>query len=265
MHSHDFRDAAEFKGRRLLIVGSSYSAEDISLQTLKYGAKDVIVTYRNSPMGFKWPKGIEERPLVQRFDETTAYFKDGTKAEIDTVILCTGYLHHYPHLADDLRYIGPNILYPDNLYKGTLWMKGGNNRMMYIGAMDQYYTWTMFDAQAKWAVQYIMGKIKLPEREAMMDEIKKWTKREKGLKDCHEQIDFQRDFTEDVAKDADYGCSLDVAALFHTWEGHKYDNILTYRDQSFASIFSGKPTPVHHSSFMEALDDSMETYLKVKD
>ena len=91
------------------------------------------------------------------------------------------------------------------------------------------------------------------------------TSREIGLKDCNEQIDFQRDFTEDVAKDADYGCSLDVAALFHTWEGHKYDNILTYRDQSFASIFSGKPTPVHHSSFMEALDDSMETYLKVKE
>ena len=98
-------------------------------------------------------------------------------SQIDAVILCTGYLHHYPHLADELRYIGPNILYPDNLYKGTLWMKGGNNRMMYIGAMDQYYTWTMFDAQAKWAVQYIMGKIKLPEREAMLDEIKQWTKR----------------------------------------------------------------------------------------
>ena len=69
------------------------------------------------------------------------------------------------------------------------------------------------------------------------------TSREKGLKDCHEQIDFQRDFTEDVAKDADYGCSLDVAALFHTWEGHKYENILTYRDQSFASIFPGSPRP----------------------
>ena len=32
MHSHDFRDAAEFKGRRLLVVGSSYSAEDIAMQ-----------------------------------------------------------------------------------------------------------------------------------------------------------------------------------------------------------------------------------------
>ncbi len=82
MHSHDFRDAGEFKGRRLLVVGSSYSAEDIAMQTLKYGTKHVIATYRNAPMGFKWPKGIEERPLVQRFDETTAYFKDGSKAEV---------------------------------------------------------------------------------------------------------------------------------------------------------------------------------------
>ena len=43
MHSHDFRDAAEFKGRRLLVVGSSYSAEDIAIQVIKYGAKDVII------------------------------------------------------------------------------------------------------------------------------------------------------------------------------------------------------------------------------
>lgn len=82
MHSHDFRDAAEFKNRNVLVVGASYSAEDIALQTRKYGAKHVIATYRNAPMGFKWPKGIEERPLVQRFDETTAYFKDGSKAEV---------------------------------------------------------------------------------------------------------------------------------------------------------------------------------------
>ena len=69
---------------------------------------------------------------------------------------------------------------------------------------------------------------------------------------------------EDLAKESDYGCSLDVSALFHTWAKHKQDNILTYRDQSFKSVFSGKATPVHHTSFMTALDDSMETYLKVK-
>ena len=35
MHAHDFRDACEFKGKRLLLVGSSYSAEDIGMQCIK--------------------------------------------------------------------------------------------------------------------------------------------------------------------------------------------------------------------------------------
>merc|ERR1719325_477618 len=59
LHSHDFRDACEFAGKRLLIVGASYSAEDIALQTIKYGAKKVICTYRSRPFGFKWPETIE--------------------------------------------------------------------------------------------------------------------------------------------------------------------------------------------------------------
>jgi hypothetical protein len=38
LHSHDFRDAQEFAGKDLLVLGSSYSAEDIALQSKKYGA-----------------------------------------------------------------------------------------------------------------------------------------------------------------------------------------------------------------------------------
>ena len=46
MHSHDFRDALEFKGKDILIVGRSYSAEDVGSQCWKYGAKSITVTYR---------------------------------------------------------------------------------------------------------------------------------------------------------------------------------------------------------------------------
>ena len=49
--------------------------------------------------------------------------------------------------------------------------------MLYIGLMDQFYSFPMFDAQANWIVQYLMGKIKLPEREQMLKDIKSWTKR----------------------------------------------------------------------------------------
>jgi trimethylamine monooxygenase len=39
LHAHDFRDALEFKDKDVLIVGRSYSAEDIGSQCWKYGAK----------------------------------------------------------------------------------------------------------------------------------------------------------------------------------------------------------------------------------
>ena len=65
MHAHDFREANEFAGKRLLLIGASYSAEDIALQCLKYGAKSIVCSWRSRPMGFKWPKEVEERPLVQ--------------------------------------------------------------------------------------------------------------------------------------------------------------------------------------------------------
>ena len=41
---------------------------------------------------------ISERPLVQRFEGRTAVFKDGSTAEVDVVLMCTGYLHSYPFL-----------------------------------------------------------------------------------------------------------------------------------------------------------------------
>jgi len=78
LHAHDFRDAREFAGKDLLLLGSSYSAEDIGSQCWKYGAKSITVAYRNAPMGFKWPDNWKEVPKLERVDETTAYFADGT-------------------------------------------------------------------------------------------------------------------------------------------------------------------------------------------
>ena len=34
LHAHDFRDKSEFSGKTLLLIGSSYSAEDIALQCI---------------------------------------------------------------------------------------------------------------------------------------------------------------------------------------------------------------------------------------
>ena len=165
LHGHDFRDALEFKGKRLLIVGASYSAEDIALQNLKYGAASVTCTYRTGAMGFKWPEGIEELPLVTKFEGSTAHFGDGSTREIDAVILCTGYQHHFPFMEDSLRLRTHNRMWTPNLYKGVVWMD--NTKLAYLGMQDQYYTFSMFDAQAWYVRDAILGRIALPSREEM--------------------------------------------------------------------------------------------------
>ena len=41
LHAHDFREAREFEGKDILILGTSYSAEDIGSQCWKYGCKSI--------------------------------------------------------------------------------------------------------------------------------------------------------------------------------------------------------------------------------
>ena len=60
LHSHDFRASEEFAGKRLLLIGASYSAEDIALQCMKYGASSVICTWRTKSVSkFKIPKNAK--------------------------------------------------------------------------------------------------------------------------------------------------------------------------------------------------------------
>ncbi|XP_023330765.1 flavin-containing monooxygenase FMO GS-OX3 isoform X1 [Eurytemora carolleeae] len=263
LHSHDFREANEFTGKRLLCIGASYSAEDIALQCIKYGAESVVISYRTKAMGFNWPKEITERPLVDRFEGKTVHFKDGSSSEVDAVIMCTGYLHSYPYLREELRLKASNVLYPPGLYKGLVWQKGGNNKLLYSGVQDQYYTYTMFDVCGLWIAKLIQGKVQLPDRDTMEKDWKTWHARCGTLNSDAEDISFQTDFIQDLVKDLgdDYPYNVDTQEIFNTWEHHKVEDILSYRDKSFASKYTGTPSPIHHTTFMKALDDSMATFL----
>ena len=96
---HDFRDALEFKGKDLLIVGSSYSAEDIGSQCYKYGAKSVTISYRTAADGLRLAGELRGAcRCCSRSTDKTAHFIDGTHQGVDAIILCTGYQHHFPFL-----------------------------------------------------------------------------------------------------------------------------------------------------------------------
>ncbi len=183
LHSHDFRDAVEFAGKNLLILGSSYSAEDIALQSLKYGAESITIAYRTAPMGFGWPDGITEVPALQHLDGRTAHFADGSTREVDAIILCTGYQHHFPFIDPELRLQTTNNLYPPGLYKGVVWT--ANPKLLYLGMQDQYYTFNMFDAQAFVARDVVLGRLPLPEADAMAADVDRMAGQIRGGRQRH--------------------------------------------------------------------------------
>jgi trimethylamine monooxygenase len=264
LHAHDFRDAMEFKGKDILIIGTSYSAEDIGSQCWKYGCKSVTVSHRTRPMGFHWPDTWREVPLLTRVDKNTAHFKDGTTAQVDAIILCTGYLHHFAFLPDSLRLRTTNRLWPLGLYKGVVWEE--NPKLFYLGMQDQFYTFNMFDAQAWYARDVMLGRIALPSKAEMTADSLAWREREEKLETDEDMIWFQGDNVRELIDMTDYP-SFDIEAVnktFMEWEHHKHDDIMGFRNNCYRSLMTGNMQPKHHTPWVEAMDDSMESYLQTK-
>ncbi|MBC9943233.1 NAD(P)/FAD-dependent oxidoreductase [Leucobacter sp. cx-328] len=260
-HAHDFRGAEGFDGLDVLVIGSSYSAEDIGTQCFKMGAKSVTASYRTQAMGYEWPKGFEERPLVQRFDGSIAHFADGSTKRFDVVIFCTGYVHKYPYLPTELALSGPNTVYPAGLYRGVVWDKNPN--LFYVGAQDQWFTFNMFDAQAWFVRDVILGRRELPTASERAQSITDWTTRFEAIGGDVESIEFQGSYVRDLIDASDYPDFNveDAAEIFISWKGHKAKNIMGYRDLTYRSVITGTHAAKHHTAWMDELDDSVERYL----
>ncbi|MGX0976314.1 trimethylamine monooxygenase [Roseovarius sp. MBR-51] len=262
LHAHDFRDALEFKDKDILIVGTSYSAEDIGSQCWKYGCKSVTVSHRTAPMGFNWPDNWQEVPLLQKVEGNTAYFKDGTTKDVDAVILCTGYKHHFPFLPDDLRLKTANRLATADLYKGVAFVR--EPALFYLGMQDQWFTFNMFDAQAWWVRDAIMGRIALPDQATMEADVIDRVAREDAGEDDYAAIWYQGDYVKELIDETDYP-SFDVEGAckaFKEWKGHKKKDIMGFRNNAYKSVITGTMAPMHHTPWKDALDDSLEVYLQ---
>ena len=119
----------------------------------------------------------------------TATFKDGSTKEIDAVILCTGYKHHFPFMPDALRLKTANRLCSDSLYRGVVWE--ANPKLFYLGMQDQWYTFNMFDAQAWYARDVILGRQEIPSAEEQKADFDAWRAREGTLNTDEEMIEYQ--------------------------------------------------------------------------
>lgn len=265
LHSKDVKHVSEFKGQRLLIIGAALSGEDLALLSQKFGVEHIIISWKDKPLGHNWHRGIEERQLVEKFQGNTAYFKDGTTAEVDVVLLCTGYRLEFPFLSDELRLKSKMLFHPENLYNGILWMNGGNDKLMYNGLQYTIFNFTLFEAQAVWSCGNIMGTLKLPPREEMRAEIEEWGQKVKDAtrnRDYYDIVGFNFQYFKHMVETVGYTKDvLEARELLEQWWEHRKDDTNTWKDKQFKCIYTGKLAPAPKIPWKDNFDDSLETFL----
>merc|ERR1719273_205318 len=95
----------------------------------------------------------------------------------------------------------------------------------------------------------------------LMQNVPKWKQRIAGKSLPMEKFAIRKS-----QRFLDQGCFLVLPALelIYVWHHDKEVDVLSYRDKSFASKFTGTKSPIHHSTFMSALDDSKECFMATK-
>ncbi|XP_036333059.1 senecionine N-oxygenase-like [Rhagoletis pomonella] len=166
MHSHVFRKADTFKDATVLMVGAGRSGMDITHHIYPY-AKRVYLSHhlQEKPPITDFMPNVVQKPVVVRYTENGAIFKDGTQANFAHIIFCTGYSLTIPFLSADCNlHVHDNFVYP--LYKHCININ--HPTMCFIGLPIYAYPIQLFDMQMRFVMQYYSRKLQLPSAEDML-------------------------------------------------------------------------------------------------
>lgn len=264
LHSHDFRSARDFVGQNVLIIGNSASADDIALQLYKYNAKSITISYRTRPRGIKWPEKIKEIPLLVKIEQENVYFIDGSSQQVDAIIFCTGYLHYFPFLDDNLRLkTTRRSMYAPNLYKGIFWLN--EPRIIYLGMHYLTVGLNIGNIQAFYARDYILGKISLPlTKDEMQSDIARWEAKGKTIRNYADYVGFFKEYIRDLLAATVYP-RFDIDRMGQLAVGSvqgRSENMLTYREKTYSSTLTNTMSIIHHTPWLNEMDDRLENFVK---
>ena len=144
MHSTEMNHfEANLRGKKVLLIGDSYSAEDLALQSIKLGAEQIYITsgesYGTASSVNAWPgdrvkvlwymlptgvtadgKGIILSTVKWNYSTERYDPKKGGEivelGDISTVVMCTGYSPNMEYLSDELY----NMYMERGLYRRAL-------------------------------------------------------------------------------------------------------------------------------------------------
>lgn len=187
-HSHDYKLPTNYTGQRVVVLGASFSGEDISRDMSSEIEKGWLVARKpgvcmpdTSPIG---PNGNVERKCGTieelKADGSVVLSNGDVLDNITTVMLCTGYSYNYkildvPKLEWNATSVGP--LYQHQFF-------AHDPSLIFIGVPTLIAHFPMVELQALWAAQQLAGnfeKAMLPDEEGMLKYWENWKEARKDL------------------------------------------------------------------------------------
>lgn len=167
VHSHDYRNNKPYKDARVLVLGAGPSGTDIALELVRVANK-VILCHANENI-FKEtskPECLEENPLIASLENHWAVFPDGSRREIDVLMLCTGYDLKFDHLLTPECHINVNDRRVTPLFKHYISIIHPN--LAIFGINFRVIPFPLFHVQALALTKFWNGTINLPSKEEML-------------------------------------------------------------------------------------------------
>ncbi|CAK9833794.1 Flavin-containing monooxygenase FMO GS-OX-like 3 [Anthophora retusa] len=167
IHSHQYRVPEVYARKKVCILGASWSGIDIAMEVSQYAEKVYISHNLPEPIDSKMSRNVEERPGIQSIQGNIFIFRDGSTAEVDNFIYCTGYKFTYPFMSTkvEIRTEGNHV---EPTYKHLIHTDYPS--LFIMGLPGIVIPFPMFHLQAQYILSILEGRIKLPSSGEMREE-----------------------------------------------------------------------------------------------
>ena len=166
LHSHNYRRSEAFAGRRVVILGSSVSGNDLARELARVASEVFLAgrTFAAASLGDSECRtnaadNIRRCPPVARVERDAVLLENGERIEaVQVFLFCTGYRYAFPFLDEALASVCCNHV--QGLYRQLVAID--HPTLAFIGLPFRIVPFPLFQRQARWFARHLAGGFALP-------------------------------------------------------------------------------------------------------
>ncbi|XP_043274383.1 flavin-containing monooxygenase FMO GS-OX-like 4 [Venturia canescens] len=155
IHSHQYRYPEKYAGKKVCVLGASWSGIDITLEICKHAEKVYLSHNLPEPLDAHMANNVEQKPGISSISGNTFIFQDGTSADVDDFIYCTGYQFTYPFLSEKVK-IKTDENNVEPIYKHLVHCDYPS--LFFMGIPGIVIPFPMFHIQAQYILRLLEGR-----------------------------------------------------------------------------------------------------------